>query len=70
MTNKPNLMRVAVELSGYGAAAYPVADAMLNMLAAERHMSNNERFNLMLNSCKHPRQVYNALSAFPKEVTV
>lgn len=30
-------------------------------------MSNNERFNHMLNSCRHPRQVYNALSAFPKE---
>lgn len=25
-------------------------------------MSNNERFNQMLNQCKHPRQVYNMLA--------
>ena len=26
-------------------------------------MTNNERFNAMLNSCQHPRAVYNALYA-------
>ncbi len=25
-------------------------------------MTNNERFNQMLNQCKHPRQVYNMLA--------
>lgn len=26
-------------------------------------MTNNEKFNQMLNSCQHPRRVYNALTA-------
>lgn len=29
-------------------------------------MSNNEKFNALLNSCPHARQVYNALLAFAK----
>ena len=27
-------------------------------------MTNNEKFNQLLNSCKHPRAVYNALSSW------
>ena len=29
-------------------------------------MSNNEKFNAMLNECRHPKKVFNALPAFLK----
>ncbi len=31
-----------------------------------KQKGNNEKFNLLLNSCKHPRLVYAALSALVK----
>lgn len=32
-------------------------------------MTNNERFNAMLNSCQHPRAVYNALYALAPAIS-
>ena len=34
----------------------------------EQRKSNNELFNLALNRCENPRQVYNALLALVEEV--
>lgn len=32
-------------------------------------MTNNERFNAMLNSCQHPQAVYNALYALAPAIS-
>ena len=72
---KPNLMRVASEIASYGDASRPVANALIQVLAAYAGaeppaplpepdgQTNNERFNALLNSCENPRAVYNVLLA-------
>ncbi len=77
--NKPNLMRVASELASFGDASRPVANALIQVLAAYAGAeppaplpepdgrTNNQRFNTLLNSCENPRAVYNALLSFAEK---
>lgn len=66
--NKPRLYRLACELSTYE-NPYRVLNALKAILSTGAkegggNMSNNERFNQLLNSCQNPRAVYSALQAF------
>lgn len=77
--NKPNLLRVASELASYGDASWPVANALMQVLAASMEtkppaplpapegQTNNARFNALLNNCEKPRAVYNTLLAFSEQ---
>ena len=72
-TSRPNLLRVAQEI-----ATYKNPERVVNMLSAvlaaraeaaspaqlPEGRTNNEKFNAILNSCQHPRAVYDALAAF------
>lgn len=70
--SKPNLFRVSKELLElYGKEdAYKIVDSLTGLLGAcaqkptEPAKSNTEKFTDVLNSCQHPRAVFNALSAF------
>ena len=74
-TSRPNLLRVAQEI-----ATYKNPERVVNVLSATlaaraeaaspaplpapEVQTNNEKFNAILNSCQHPRAVYDALAAF------
>ena len=73
MRTKPNLARIAAELSSYGKDADRVVDGLMFVLAARAKKSaepapatadNNQRFNDPLNRCKDPQRTFNALLAF------
>lgn len=78
MTDKPNLMRVARALAECDGRTQTAFMSLLGSIFPETVESgcaavedagpaNNVRFNTMLNRCKHRRQVYSLLGAFPKE---
>lgn len=70
--SKPNLLRVAQEIAKMDHPGR-VVNVLFQVLAGHAEteppaplpasQTNNERFNAILNSCQHPRAIYNALYA-------